>query len=204
MLMLMHGLQIAKIEHHSLTSSLLCLYRRWQQRKLAAQDQAQDPVVASLQRVQQTKADQQETETLKDTVDAHEGVQRAEKVTEVHISGVDFNADQTYVLENFRDFYRQALGGVQPWHGMLIAWGINGLSPEEAVQGVHLVQAKRKRFAAQTHGGHGYVAVADASVAGLFVRASRAPALNCTSPGLCEGTKALTYREGVVLRSTWV
>jgi hypothetical protein len=144
----------------------------------------EDPIKESLQRVQQGIADEQDALAQEKAVDEHEGVQRAGQLGEVHISGVDFNASKEDVLRTFRQFYREALSGAQPWYGMLVAWDIQRLSPDEAIEGVHLVPAKQKRFATQTHGGHGYVAVATGGVEQLLVEASKSPALNCTPPDL--------------------
>lgn len=157
-----------------------------------------DPFTASLRRVQQGRADEEEFFAQEEAVGQHESVQRADKLLEVHISGLDYNASESHVLEVFRKFYRAALNGAQPRHGTLLAWDILKLSPEEGIQKVSLVRAKKKRFAAQIHGGHGFVVVHESSVAELLFKASENPELNCTPPGRstrkCEGVSVQRKR----------
>jgi hypothetical protein len=116
----------------------------------------------------------------------------------VHISGVDFLASEADVLATFRSFYRAALCGAQPWYGRLLAWDIQRLSPEEAILGVHLVRAKKKRFPTQKHGGHGYVALVNTSVGELFCAASKRPELICAPSG-----GAAKRKQGVSVQRRW-
>ena len=142
-------------------------------------------MAASLQRVQKGRDDEHDALAQERAVDEHEGVQRADQLSEVHISGVDFNASEHFVLNVFQQFYRDALRDDQHrWHGTLLAWDIQKLSPEEAIKSCTLIAAKHKRFSTQTHGGTGFLAVANPSVEKLLIQVSeiQGQVFDCTPP----------------------